>query len=94
MKTVTMTEFNQRVSAVVRDAIDRGESVRVTNRGRVVLRLVPEVQESATSIDQLVASGLATGPQKEHRTIGKRAPVPLSRNLDDLIEEVSDDAGL
>ncbi|WP_336662659.1 type II toxin-antitoxin system Phd/YefM family antitoxin [Leucobacter sp. USHLN154] len=94
MKSITMTEFNQRVSSVARNAIERGETVRVTNRGRVVLRLVPEPVSSGDPIDELVAAGLASAPRRGHRPIGHRSPVRLSRDLDELIAEVSDDSAL
>lgn len=94
MKTITMTEFNQRVSAVAREAIEQGEAVRITKRGRVVLRLVPEPDSSDSPIEALFAAGLATPPRREHLRIEHRAPVALSRSIDELIEETSSDVDL
>jgi prevent-host-death family protein len=42
MKTITMTELNQRTSAITREVTESGETVLVTNHGKPVLRLVPE----------------------------------------------------
>ncbi|MGO1399140.1 MAG: type II toxin-antitoxin system Phd/YefM family antitoxin [Brevibacterium yomogidense] len=94
MKTITMTEFNQRVSAVAREAIEQGEVVRITNRGRVVLRLVPEPDSADSPIEALFAAGLAAPPRREHPRIEHRAPVSVSRSVDELIEETNSDAGL
>ncbi len=91
MGTVTMTELNQKVSAVTRRVVELGETVQVTNRGRVVLRLVPEPQSTGSNLDTLIAAGVATPPTARHRPIGDRAPVPLSGDLDDILREVNAD---
>lgn len=89
-----MTEFNQQVSAVARRVVEHGETVRVTNRGRVVLRLVPEPQPTGDVLEALVSSGLASPPETDHRAIGRRKPVKLSRDIDELINEVNADVDL
>ncbi|WP_035280128.1 type II toxin-antitoxin system Phd/YefM family antitoxin [Brevibacterium album] len=92
MKTITMTEFNQRVSAVVSEAIARGETVQVTKHGRAVLRLVPETPAGEDPVQSLIDSGLASAPRRAHSPIGARPPVPLTHDLDDLIAAVNADA--
>lgn len=87
-----MTELNQQVSAVTREVVETGEPVRVTNRGRVVLRLVPEPHGEQGPLGALVSSGLATPPRREHRRGTHRVPVSLSRPIDDLLDEVNRDA--
>lgn len=94
MKTITMTELNQRISAVTRAVIEDGESFRVTNRGRAVLRLVPEVQGSDNAVEALVNAGLATPPRRPHRRLSGRAAVALSGDLDDILDEVNSDIDL
>lgn len=93
MKTITMTELNQRISAVTRDVIENGESFQVTNRGRAVLRLVPEVQNSDNPIESLLNAGLATPPKRGHRRLTAHR-VPLSRSIDELLDEVNSDTDL
>lgn len=93
MKTITMTELNQRISAVTRDVIENGESFQVTNRGRPVLRLVPEVQNSDNPIESLLNAGLATPPKRRHRPLTARR-VSLSRTIDELLDEVNSDTDL
>ncbi|HZS01641.1 MAG TPA: type II toxin-antitoxin system Phd/YefM family antitoxin [Chloroflexota bacterium] len=44
MRTVGIRELKEHTSEIVRDVRERGESVDVTYRGRIVARLVP-VQE-------------------------------------------------
>lgn len=94
MGTITMTEFNQQVSAVARRVVEEGETVRVTNRGRVVLRIVPEPQARGDVLESLISAGLASKPEREHRPIGPREPVALSRDLDELLAEVNADVDL
>jgi antitoxin (DNA-binding transcriptional repressor) of toxin-antitoxin stability system len=43
MKTVTIRELHARTGALVRDAWRHGE-IRVTDRGQVVAKIVPETQ--------------------------------------------------
>ena len=92
MVTVTMTQFNQQVSSITRRVVEQGETVRVTNRGRVVLRLVPEPAQSGDSLAVLISAGLGAAPTKKHARIGQRAPVPLSRDLDEILRDVNADA--
>ena len=89
-----MTEFNQRVSSVTREVIERGETIRVTNRGRAVLRLVPEPVRSGDPLEELISAGVASAPRRRHRAIGRRSPVQLSRDLDELIAETRDDSSI
>ena len=94
MNVVSMTEFNQHVSAITRRVVEQGETIQVTNRGRVVLRLVPEPAATDDALQSAIAGGLADAPTRQHRTIGTRRPVPLSRNLDDVLAEVNADVEL
>lgn len=89
-----MSELNQRISAVTREVMETGEPIRVTNRGRAVLRLVPEPTTAGDPLQALVDAGLATPPQHPPRTIGQREPTRLSRSVDELIGEVRSDRDL
>lgn len=91
MKTISMTEFNQRVSAVTREVVETGEPLRVTNRGRAVLRLVPEPVIADDPLAALIAEGLASPPRRKHRPARDRAPIELSHDLDELLAEVDGD---
>ncbi|NGN92484.1 type II toxin-antitoxin system Phd/YefM family antitoxin [Nocardioides sp. KC13] len=79
-----MTELNQRISAVTRAVIEDGESFRVTNGGRAVLRLVPEVQWLDNPVEALVNAGLATPPKRPHRHLSDRSAAALSAELDEV----------
>jgi prevent-host-death family protein len=91
MKTITMTEFNQRVSAVTREVIETGEAIVVTNRGRPVLRLVPEGVGARSRLEELIEAGLATPPRRRPTRWAGRQKVELSRPIDELLQEVRAD---
>jgi prevent-host-death family protein len=85
MKTITMTEFNQRVSAVTREVVDTGQEVVVTGRGRPVLRLVPELPATSDPLDALIAAGRATPPTGAPYPVPHPEPMKLSKNIDDVL---------
>lgn len=89
-----MTEFNQRVSSIARKVIDGGLPVQVTKHGRPVLRLVPETPDMADPLESLVALGLATPPARAPHSWKNQEPVPLSRPLDELLEDSRSDVQL
>ena len=45
MKTITIRELHTRTGALVREASRHGE-IRVTDRGRVIARIVPEAERA------------------------------------------------
>lgn len=60
METIGLRELNQNPSRAVA-RVRAGESLLVTDRGRPILRMVPEV-ESPGVLSRLVAEGTATAP--------------------------------
>lgn len=92
MKRVTLTELNQHTSAIVREVIERGESVTVTMRGRPVLHLVPAAAATDDPVAALVAAGKASPPRVKSTDTVRRAPVTLSRALDEIHSEERADA--
>lgn len=60
MDTIGLRELNQNPSRAVA-RVRAGESLLVTDRGRPILRMVPEV-ESPGVLARLVAEGSATAP--------------------------------
>lgn len=93
MKNITMTELNQRVSAITREVVERGEPVVVTNRGRPVLRLVPENVAPSDPLAALVAEGKARPPRIDPSSTSsgslnfRRPRVELSKPLDEILAE-------
>jgi prevent-host-death family protein len=63
METIGLRELNQNPSRVVA-RVRAGESLVVTDRGRPILRMVPEV-ESASVLARLVAEGTVTAPAEQ-----------------------------
>ena len=60
METIGLRELNQNPSRAVA-RVRAGESLLVTDRGKPILRMVPEVETSGT-LCRLVAEGSATAP--------------------------------
>ena len=60
METIGLRELNQNPSKAVA-RVRAGHSLVVTDRGRPILRMVPEVDQPGT-LHRLVASGEATAP--------------------------------
>ena len=94
MRTITMTELNQRISAVTREVIESGEPVQVTNRGKAVLRLVPEPMAPTQPVtarerlQQLIDAGMAARPaSREARSVRRLQPLRFSRSVEELLED-------
>jgi prevent-host-death family protein len=76
VETIGLRELNQNPSRAVA-RVRAGESLLVTDRGRPVLRMVPEV-ESPGVLSRMVADGTATAPAENG----------LPELLEDLVPEV------
>lgn len=63
METIGLRELNRNPSRAVA-RVRAGETVVVTDRGRPILRMVPEV-DSPGVLHELVAAGKATAPVEE-----------------------------
>ena len=63
METIGLRELNQNPSRAVA-RVRAGESLLVTDRGRPILRMVPEI-ESPGLLSRLVADGTATAPAEQ-----------------------------
>jgi prevent-host-death family protein len=76
VETIGLRELNQNPSRAVA-RVRAGESLLVTDRGRPVLRMVPEV-ESPGVLSRMVAEGTATAPAEDG----------LPELMEDLVPEV------
>jgi prevent-host-death family protein len=74
MERIGVRELNQNTSQVLA-RVSGGETIEITDRGRLVARLVPVGDESST-LTRLVASGRAAAPTGP-------GPVPLPPQLGD-----------
>jgi prevent-host-death family protein len=63
VETIGLRELNQNPSRAVA-RVRAGESLLVTDRGKPILRMVPEV-ESPGALSRLVAEGTATAPAEQ-----------------------------
>jgi len=81
VETIGLRELNQNPSRAVA-RVRAGESLLVTDRGRPILRMVPEV-ESPGTLSRLVAEGTASAP-------AERGMPELMEDLVPEVESVSD----
>jgi prevent-host-death family protein len=63
METIGLRELNQNPSRAVA-RVRAGESLLVTDRGKPILRMVPEAESSGT-LSRLVVEGTATAPAEQ-----------------------------
>lgn len=87
MATVGVRELQQHASAVVRRAA-AGEEVGVTDRGRLVARLVP-IAESP--LEALIANGHARPATRRIADLGEPLTATGQRSLSTLLAEQRED---
>lgn len=63
METIGLRELNQNTSRVVA-RVRAGASIIVTDRGKPVLRLVPEVEDPST-LERMINNGTARAPAEQ-----------------------------
>ena len=88
-----MTEFNQRVSAITRKVVETRVPVQITRHGQPVLRLFTESTEQSDPVTSLLAAGLASPPTEPRRAWKGTPRIPLSGDLDELLDELRADSG-
>lgn len=82
-EAVGIRALQQNASEVVQRAA-QGESFTVTDRGRPVARLVPL---TGSSIERLLAEGLARTARRDPRDLPKPLPTTSGPTLSDLLAE-------
>lgn len=75
METIGLRELNQNPSRAVA-RVRAGESIIVTDRGRPVLRLVPEIENPST-LERMISDGTVRSPAE--------------RGMPDVIPDLADD---
>jgi prevent-host-death family protein len=75
METIGLRELNQNPSRAVA-RVRAGESILVTDRGRPVLRLVPEIENPST-LERMISAGTVRPPAES--------------GMPDLVPELADD---
>jgi prevent-host-death family protein len=83
VETIGLRELNQNPSRAVA-RVRAGESLLVTDRGRPIFRMVPEV-ESPGVLSRLVAEGTATAPAEQGLPELIEDLAPESESLTDLL---------
>ena len=91
MKTVGIRQLQQHASAVIRD-VKAGEVVEITERGRVVARLVPAREERW---DQLIAAGVLRPATADFAaTLRAHPPLPADPtqpSLSEILRQMRED---
>jgi prevent-host-death family protein len=86
METIGVRELQQHASAALR-RVERGETIGVTDRGRLVAVLAPP--SAATGAGALLASGRV---QPAHRPVaGLPDPRPADRSIAEVLDEIREE---
>jgi antitoxin (DNA-binding transcriptional repressor) of toxin-antitoxin stability system len=86
METIGVRELQQHASAALR-RVARGETIGVTDRGRLVAVLAPP--SAATGAGALLASGRV---QPAHRTVTSLPdPGPATRSTAEVLDEIREE---
>ena len=87
METIGLRELNRNLSGAVA-RVRAGESLLVTDRGKPILRMVPEV-DAPGELSRLVAEGTATAPAEHGMPdlIPDLAPALALDSLSDVLLE-------
>ena len=88
---VGVRELRQNLSVYLR-RVEKGETLEVTERGRLVARLGPAPTPEMSAIDRLIAEGRATAASRPLGSLPNPAELPpggptLSQTLRDTREE-------
>jgi prevent-host-death family protein len=94
MSVMSIRELSHNTSAVV-ERVERGETIEITKRGRVVAVLRP-VGAHRNAYDELVAAGViipgSGNPISARRRIGLPLPAdPQKRPLSEILEQMRDE---
>lgn len=88
MERIGIRELRQNASTYI-ERVEGGETIEVTNRGRVVARLVPPV---LTGIERLEREGRITKATRSIRDIPPPLPAkPGERSLSEILAEMRED---
>lgn len=86
METIGVRELQQHASAALR-RVERGESLGVTDRGRLVAVLVPP--SAAAGAASLLAAGRVRPARRSVEALAP--PVPSARGIADVLDELRAD---
>lgn len=90
MARIGIRELRQNASEYVRRA-EKGETIEVTNRGRVVAQLNP-LPRSQSVLERWIAEGKATPATGNWAELGPPVPLPPgSRPLSEILDELRED---
>jgi prevent-host-death family protein len=87
--TVGVRELRQNLSVYL-ERVKRGEVLTVTEHGRPVARLGPDIPDRADVLDRLIADGRATRARQDHRDLALPPAAP-GRSLGDILREMRDE---
>jgi prevent-host-death family protein len=84
VETIGLRELNQNPSKAVA-RVRAGQSIIVTDRGKPILRMVPEPSGKRTLLEELVAQGRAEPPSERGMPAVEPELTPTTPSLSDLI---------
>jgi prevent-host-death family protein len=90
MERIGIRELRQHASRYIEKA-ERGEAIEVTNRGRLVARILPATEE-LTGLAKLQAEGSVRPAKRNHRELPPPLPLPRgARPLSEIVDEMREE---
>lgn len=86
---VGVRELRQNLSVYL-ERVKAGETLEVTEHGRPVARLAPNVPQRLSLIDQMIADGRITPASGDHRMLPYPPSIP-GRPLSEILQEMRDE---
>lgn len=91
---VGVRELRQNLSVYL-DRVKDGETLDVTEHGRLVASLGPPIVRNASRLEQLIAEGRATAATRDLLDLGPPLPLPEGVNLpSDVLRQMRDEERL
>ena len=90
MRSIGVRELRQHASTYLR-AVEQGETIEVTDRGRPVARLVPPERKPESRVEQLIREGLLIPAERPWGSHKRVEPMPGIPSASELISEMREE---
>jgi prevent-host-death family protein len=90
VESIPVRQLNQDTAGVLA-RVERGESLQITSRGRVIARLVPTTPPGLDELDDLIAAGRVVPATVRPPFAVPEGPLPSGPEAGELLSELRDE---